>query len=397
MIPAFLFFPPEINSALMFGGAGPAPLLTAASAWDALAADLASAAASFESVVTGVAAGPWTGPSSASMVAAATPYLHWLISAAGQAEMAATQARVAATAYEAAFMATVPTPEVLANRIRLLTLIATNFLGQNTPAIAMTEIEYMEMWAQDVAAMVGYHAGGQTVASTLPTFSAPPAGLGGLAGLVTAPLDLASQALGAFSSLGAAFVTQLQSALGAFAPALSSVASLFSSTPVTAMTAVAQIGMYPAAALMSPMVVLAQSAGPATPAIAGVTTVSAEVPHATGGAHGMQSLGGLGVATAGLGSARFVGAITVPPAWQGSMPVPAVLTSLAVPALGGQLPTPITTGGTATPGGSTPGMPMAMDGRGTEDDKADRKGRRGGENPHVVQSRPKVVPRTKGG
>lgn len=79
------------------------------------------------------------------------------------------------------------------------------------------------------------------------------------------------------------------------------------------------------------------------------------------------------------------------------MPVPAVLTSLAVPALGSQLPTPIATGGTAAPGGSTPAMPMAMDGRDTEDDKTDRKGRRGGENPHVVQSRPKVVPRTKGG
>ena len=394
MIPAFIFFPPEINSALMFGGAGPGPLLTAASAWDALAADLASAAASFDSVVTGVAAGPWTGPSSASMVAAATPYLRWLISAAGEAEIAAAQARAAATAYEAAFMATVPTPEVLANRIRLLTLIATNFFGQNTPAIAMTELEYMEMWAQDVAAMVGYHAGAQTVESTLPTFSVPPAGLGGLAGPPTSP---ASQAVGAVSSVGAAFVAELQSVPGAFSPALSSATSLLSSMPVTTMTPVAQIGMYPATALMSPMMVLAQSVGPTAPAATGVTTVSAEIPHATGGAHGLQSLGALGMATAGLGGARFVGAITVPPTWEGSMPVPAVLTSLAVPALGSQLPTPIATGGTAAPGGSTPAMPMAMDGRDTEDDKTDRKGRRGGENPHVVQSRPKVVPRTKGG
>lgn len=146
--------------------------MSAASAWEALAADLAAAAASFESVVTGVAAGPWMGPSSAAMVAASTPYLQWLISAAGQAEMAAAQATAAATAYEAAFMATVPTPEVIANRLRLLMLIATNFFGQNTPAIAMTEIEYMEMWAQDVAAMVGYHVGAQTVAATLPAFSA---------------------------------------------------------------------------------------------------------------------------------------------------------------------------------------------------------------------------------
>ena len=160
MIPAFLFFPPEINSALMYGGAGPGSLLTAASAWQALAEDLAAAAASFEAVVTGVAAGPWTGPSSAAMVAAATPYLQWLISAAGQAEMAAAQATAAATAYEAAFVATVPTPDVLANRLRLLMLIATNFFGQNTPAIAMTEIEYMEMWAQDQDSRHGVRFGG---------------------------------------------------------------------------------------------------------------------------------------------------------------------------------------------------------------------------------------------
>ncbi|KKC02660.1 hypothetical protein AWC17_22290 [Mycobacterium nebraskense] len=403
MIPAFIFFPPEINSALMYGGAGPGPLLTAASAWEALAADLAAAAASFESVVTGVAAGPWTGPSSEAMVAAATPYLQWLISAAGQAEMAAAQATAAATAYEAAFMATVPTPAVLANRIRLLALIATNFFGQNSPAIAMTELEYMEMWAQDVAAMVGYHAGAQTVASTLPAFSAPPAGLSGLAGVVTAPLNLASQALGAVSSVGASFFSELQSvfgvSFGVFSPALSSVTSLLSSMPVTTLTAVAPLGMYPATALMSPMMVLAHSTGPVAPAATGVTTVSAEVPHAAGGGvPGPQSLGGLGVATAGLGTARFVGAITVPPTWEGSMPVPAVLTSLAVPALGAQLPTPIATGGSSSaPAGSTPAMAMAMDGRDAEDDKTDRRGRRGGENPHVVQTRPKVVPRTKGG
>jgi PPE-repeat protein len=337
------------------------------------------------------------------MVAAATPYLQWLISAAGQAELAAAQATAAATAYEAAFMATVPTPAVLANRIRLLALIATNFFGQNTPAIAMTEIEYMEMWAQDVAAMVGYHVGAQTVAASLPAFSVPPVGLGGLSGLVTAPLSFASQALGAFSSLGAGFVSDLQSVLGAFFPGLSSVTSLLSSMPVTTMTALAAMGMYPASALMSPMMVLAHNVGPAAaPAMAGVTTVAAQAPQAAAsGLQGLQSAGGLGVATAGLGTARFVWAITVPPTWQGSMPVPAVLTSLAVPALGTQLPTPLATGGASSPSsapaGSTPAVAMAMDGRNADEDKTDARGRRGGENPHVVQSRPKVVPRTKGG
>jgi len=73
MIPAFAFFPPEINSALISSGAGSGPLLMAALAWDGLAADLGGAASSFDSVVSALAGGSWTGPSSMMMVAAAAP------------------------------------------------------------------------------------------------------------------------------------------------------------------------------------------------------------------------------------------------------------------------------------------------------------------------------------
>lgn len=394
--------PPEINSARMYSGPGAGPLMAAAAAWDALAAELESYAIGYSSVVADLSQS-WSGGAAMAMAAAAAPYVAWASTTMTLAEQAAAQARAAAAAYEAAFAATVPPAVVAANRARLAILVATNFFGQNTPAIAMTEIEYMEMWAQDVAAMVGYHVGAQTVAASLPAFSVPPVGLGGLSGLVTAPLSFASQALGAFSSLGAGFVSDLQSVLGAFFPGLSSVTSLLSSMPVTTMTALAPMGMYPASALMSPMMVLAHNVGPAAaPAMAGVTTVAAQAPQAAAsGLQGLQSAGGLGVATAGLGTARFVGAITVPPTWQGSMPVPAVLTSLAVPALGTQLPTPLATGGASSPSsapaGSTPAVAMAMDGRNADEDKTDARGRRGGENPHVVQSRPKVVPRTKGG
>ena len=51
MIPAFALYPPELNSALMFAGAGSGPLFGAASAWDGLASDLSGAAASFDSVL----------------------------------------------------------------------------------------------------------------------------------------------------------------------------------------------------------------------------------------------------------------------------------------------------------------------------------------------------------
>ncbi|EUA40651.1 PPE family protein [Mycobacterium avium subsp. avium 2285 (R)] len=174
MIPAFVFFPPEINSALIAGGAGSGPLFEAASAWDGLAAELSSSASSFQTVVTDLAAGPWMGPSSVAMTAAAAPYVQWLIIAAAQAEVAALQARLAALAFEGALVATVPLPAVLANRARLLVLIATNFFGQNTAAIAQTELEYVEMWLRDVAAMLGYHAGAQSAAQALPAFTVPP-------------------------------------------------------------------------------------------------------------------------------------------------------------------------------------------------------------------------------
>ena len=46
---------------------------------------------------------------------------------------------------------TVPPAVVAANRAQLATLVATNVFGQNTPAIAATEAQYAEMWAQDAA------------------------------------------------------------------------------------------------------------------------------------------------------------------------------------------------------------------------------------------------------
>ena len=165
--------PPEINSGRLYVGAGSGPMLAAAAAWDSLAADLQSAASSYGSTVEGLVAGPWTGPSSMAMAAAASPFVTWVSTAAAQAEEAAAQAKLAAGAYETAFAATVPPPIIAANRALLAALIATNFLGQNTPAIAATEAHYVEMWAQDAAAMYAY-AGSSSAASQLTPFTEPP-------------------------------------------------------------------------------------------------------------------------------------------------------------------------------------------------------------------------------
>jgi PPE-repeat protein len=169
----FGLLPPEVNSGRMYTGPGPGPMLAAAETWDGLAADLGFASSGYGATLTELTSGNWIGPASTAMMAAVTPYVNWLSSTAAQAEETANQARAAAAAYEAAFAMTVPPPAIAANRALLMTLIATNFFGQNTPAIMATEALYVEMWAQDAAAMYGY-AGASAAASQVTPFAAPP-------------------------------------------------------------------------------------------------------------------------------------------------------------------------------------------------------------------------------
>ena len=204
----FAALPPEINSGLMYAGPGAGPMMAVGTAWDALADDLYLAAAAYGSVVSDLASS-WLGPSSVSMATAAATYVSWITATAAQAELTAGQAMAAVAAYEAAFVMTVPPPVIAANRALLLALVATNFFGQNTPAIMATEALYVEMWAQDAAAMYGY-AGASSAASTLTPFTTPlqttnPSGLAGMAAAVT-------QAAGTSAGTGAQTVSPLSSA-----------------------------------------------------------------------------------------------------------------------------------------------------------------------------------------
>jgi PPE-repeat protein len=169
----YALLPPEVNSGRMYAGPGSGPMLAAAAAWDALAVELESTASGYSAVISGLTGKDWLGTASVSMADAATRYVAWLSATATQAEKTAIQAKEASAAYEAAFAMTVPPPVVAANRALLLALIATNFFGQNTPAIAATEVHYAEMWAQDATAMYSY-AGSSAAASTLTPFSEPP-------------------------------------------------------------------------------------------------------------------------------------------------------------------------------------------------------------------------------
>jgi PPE-repeat protein len=220
--------PPEINSARMYAGPGPGSMLAAAAAWNGLAAQLHSGAAAYTSVISGLS-GEWLGPSSTAMEAAAAPYAAWMSTTAEQAELAATQAQAAASAYEAAFAMTVPPPVIAANRAQLASLVATNIFGHNTPAIAATEAQYGEMWAQDAAAMYGYAANSAAATAKVTPFTAAPQ--------TTSAAGLAAQAAASTQVAGTSTGTGVQSTLSqllsSIQTTLQSLASPSSSTSST--------------------------------------------------------------------------------------------------------------------------------------------------------------------
>ncbi|QNI08606.1 PPE family protein [Mycobacterium kubicae] len=303
--------PPEINSGRMYAGPGCGSLCAAAAAWDGLATDLANTAVCMDSVITGLISGPWLGATATMMATAATPYLAWLNATAAQAEHAASQAKAAVAAYETAYATTVHPALVTANRTRLTTLTATNWLGQNSPVIAATEMEYGEMWAQDATAMHGYLTA-SAAATRLTPFTAPPQTSIGdtvLPGWIT-DLDTV------MSIFGTPFFVCTSSA-GLMMSMLSTIK-----------------GLFPAAAALGSEI--ASSLGPAA---ADAFTFT-----------------GLGSAvSASMGEAASVGALSAPTAWAASAPT---LSHAAVAALPGAVPAAPPSRGFGLPG-LLGGMPLS--------------------------------------
>ena len=366
----FAAIPPEINSGRMYAGPGSGPMLAAAAAWDYLADDLYLTAAAYGSTITDLTSS-WLGPSSVSMAGAAATYVSWISTTALQAEETAAQAKAAVAAYEAAFAMTVPPAVIAANRALLLALVATNFFGQNTPAIMATEALYVEMWAQDAAAMYGY-AGASSAASLLTPFPGPTdtTSSSGGAGLAAA----VSHAAGTSAGTGAQAVSPLSSAAmpSALQALTSTMTSSSSSTaPVTSLTTTTSSS----SALASSTSLVSGTASSASMLTSGVSMLgsstslvktlgsasssfgggfpmfksSLEIGAGPGaGAWSSPQLGGLDV-TAASGRAASLGGLSVPQGWTSAAPAFSQVAS-ALPA-GSALPvtTPVLPGGQGTP------------------------------------------------
>ena len=251
MVLDFGALPPEINSGRIYSGPGSAPLLAAASAWDALASELQTTAASYASSITELTSSGWQGPSSVAAADAAAPYSAWLSSTAAQAEQTASQAQAAAAAFEAAFAASIPPPVIAANRALLAALVATNFLGQNTPAIAATEAAYAEFWAQDAGAMYAY-SGAASAASQLVPFTVAPAttnDTGQATQSATTAQAAAASSADSTTDAISAFLTQLNSEFTQFGTELSTLntqlTSLLPQSSTTLAQLVASLGLPP--------------------------------------------------------------------------------------------------------------------------------------------------------
>ncbi|KKC02988.1 hypothetical protein AWC17_16080 [Mycobacterium nebraskense] len=315
--------PPEINSGLMYAGPGPASMLAAAMAWEGLAAELRSAATGYGTAILDLTEAGWQGPSSAAMASAAAPYVAWMHATAAQAEQAGMQATAAAVAHEVAFAATVPPPLIAANRVLLMQLIATNFLGINTAAIAATEAQYGEMWAQDAAAMYAYAGSSAAAAMLAPMMVAPP---------TTNPGGMAASAMaaGEANMQAATQGVATQAAMGLPSTLNSSASSLASSFPSAISSFADLLGMP-----------FGQGAG-ATSGVGGTTASNAGFATAmrASGAFAPAAMPGMErfipaqplmttphrlaparlMPSAAMGQATGIGGLSVPPSWTAATP-----------------------------------------------------------------------------
>ncbi len=217
----------------MFGGAGSGPLLTAASAWDGLAADLAGAAASFHSVISGVASWCVVG-SGVGVDGNGGDAVCAMVDRGGGASRGCGRSgsrggdgvRVCVRgdrAYPGGVCESCPVD--LVNRDELL---GSEHAGDRDDRARVPG---------DVGPGCGRDGGlsrrGEVGGVDVAVVQRSAGELAGLVGLARAAYGPASQAVGAVSSVGAALASPSAVVAGAIAPALSSVTSLVSSMPVS--------------------------------------------------------------------------------------------------------------------------------------------------------------------
>jgi PPE-repeat protein len=356
----FAALPPEITSSLMYSGAGAGPLMAAAAAYANLAAEVSATANQWESIISLLTTEQWTGGGSAAAATAAQPIVSYLTETATTLEQASAQATASAAAYEAAFAATVPPPVIATNRATEAALVATNVLGQNTPAIAALDAQYAAMWVQDATMMATYQASSMAASALTPVTP------------LTTTTDPGAQSLATANALAAPAAQPLAAVVSAALPFQS--ANLLQSidgflgTPAVLNGingAVNTAAWFVTNGITTGVSLGHTLAGAAVPAAA----VSDVVPEAgsAGVVEGtmvraVAPVGGMGLgagAMGSLGQATTVGKLSVPATWSAAAPVQAELAAATAPLEGSGWTVATEETGTAM---GAPGMPGMLAG-----------------------------------
>ena len=367
MVFDFAARPPEVNSTLIYSGAGAGPMMAAATSFSSLSSELSTNAAAYESVISGLTGAEWQGPSASAMAAAAQQNIEWLQTTSVQLQEAAAKATASAAAYEAAFTASIPPPVVFANRAQLAVLVATNILGQNTPAIAANEALYGEFWAQDATAMSTYAANAAAAAQvtplTPPAESTNPAGSGAQAAAVSSAVNS-----NAANSGTNGLLSSLQSASSAAATPSASIGDeltgLYQAIQGFAGVPLISNGFNSFDVTLSWCIMMMASAlGTLNHFTAGApfgVTIGDVTPLGAGLGFGTTLAGsssGLGGATlAGMGTAAEVGGMSVPAGWSAAAPA---ATEATLAGSGWTAAADTAVGGTGGAPGIMPGMASA--------------------------------------
>lgn len=257
----------------------------AAEAWKELAAQLYDIAESHRSVA---------------VVESVASYMEWLNAVAARAQQTALQAKASVDAFETALAAVVPPSVIDANRAHRTSLAASNFLAQNSPAIADTDIAYERIWAQHADAMYTYAAASEAASTLTPFDSLPTEGSG--------QQDAVAQASGTWSLIAA---PQTVSAGCRVMPVIPRALRALALSPITTLDACLST-------VTSPLSKLGSLTAPTDFAINHLNSLnkSASLSRATAMLSHPSHLGGATPpVTARLGRGAAIGTLSVPQSW----------------------------------------------------------------------------------
>jgi PPE-repeat protein len=243
----FSAFPPEVNAGQLMAGDQGASIAAAVAAYEALSAALIEEGARMGTTAGTTAATGWEGVGGAAMVSTAMPYVAALEALAGWVQQSAASAAAIEQAYAVTKAAMIQVPICTTNRTSQAGLVATNVIGQNSPAIIGLDTEYYgHFWTNNASLMGSYEA---FVTPILAALGVPPPP----APLTANPAGPAGQAaaIGEAAANGAANAAMSQSlqgvqqASGAVQPGTAAPAGAAQSMGSMAPQMLSQLGQLP--------------------------------------------------------------------------------------------------------------------------------------------------------